>query len=182
MNSQFCGPARPIKPSNPEPFLRAVRAPDFFGPGVETSILGAPTLGRLSQGKSAQVLISADHPHDIVQIADFARAIVTLVEAPDDAFGQAWHVPTAPTKTLREAVTIAADAMGVPAKISVVPSWIAKILAAFVPQIREAMELHYLTDRPYLVNSTKFRERFWSDVEPLEKSIADTARSYDRSS
>jgi hypothetical protein len=42
------------------------------------------------------------------------------------------------------------------------------------------MELHYLVDRPYLVDSTKFRDRFWSDVEPLEKSIAETARTYVR--
>lgn len=156
----------------------AVRAPDFFGQGVETSILGTPTLGRLALGKSAQVLISADHPHDMVHITDFARAIVTLVGAPDDAFGEAWHVPTPPTKTLREAITVAADAMGVPAKVSVVPGWLAKILALFVPQIREAMELHYLTDRPYQVDSTKFKERFWSNVDPLEKSIAETAKTY----
>lgn len=156
----------------------AVRAPDFFGPGVETSILGAPTLGRLAEGKSAQVLISADHPHDMVHISDFARAIVTLVKAPDDAFGEAWHVPTPPTKTLREAITIAAEAMGVPAQISVVPLWLARLMMMVVPEIREAMELHYLTDRPYQVDSTKFRERFWSDVDPLEKSIAETAKTY----
>lgn len=156
----------------------AVRAPDFFGAGVEASVLGAPTLGRLARGKSAQVLISADYPHDIVHITDFARAIVTIVEAPDDAFGQAWHVPTPPTKTLREAITIAANAMGVPAKISVVPSWAAKSLAVFSAPVREAMELHYLFDRPYFVDSTKFRERFWSDVDPLEQSIAETAKSY----
>lgn len=156
----------------------AVRAPDFFGPGVMTSVLGATTLGRLAEGKSALLLISADHPHDIVHISDFARAIVTLAEAPDDAFGQAWHVPTPLTKSLRETLTIAANAMGVPVRISVVPVWLAHILGMFIPQAREAMELHFLFDRPYFVDSTKFRERFWSDVEPLEKSVADTARSY----
>ncbi|MEQ9586450.1 MAG: NAD-dependent epimerase/dehydratase family protein [Parvibaculaceae bacterium] len=156
----------------------AVRAPDFFGPGVLTSVLGAATLGRMAQGKSARILISADHPHDIVHIADFARAIVTLVEAPDDAYGQAWHVPTPPTKTLREILTIAATAMDVPVRISVISSGFAKILGLFMPQVREAVELHYLFDRPYFVDSEKFRERFWSDVEPLERSIADTARSY----
>lgn len=156
----------------------AVRAPDFFGPGVMTSVLGATTLGRLAQGKSAQLLISADYPHDIVHIGDFARALVTLVEAPDDAYGQAWHVPTPPTRTLRETLTIAADAMGVPPKISVISGGMARILGLFMPQVREVMDLHYLFDRPYLVDSTKFRERFWSDVEPLEKSVADTAQTY----
>ena len=75
-------------------------------------------------------------------------------------------------------MSIAADAIGVPLKLAVIPGWLARILAVFVPQIREALELHYLTDRPYLVDSTKFGRRFWSDVDPLEKSIADTARSY----
>jgi nucleoside-diphosphate-sugar epimerase len=156
----------------------AVRAPDFFGPGVSTSVLGAATLGRMAQGKAAQILISADHPHDIVHIADFARAIVTLVEAPDDAYGQAWHVPTPPTKTLRETLTIAAKAMGVPVRVSVISSGFGKILDLFMQQVREAMELHYLFDRPYFVDSRKFREYFWSDVEPLERSVAATARSY----
>lgn len=156
----------------------AVRAPDFFGPGVTTSILGATTLGRMAQGKSAQMLISADHPHDIVHIADFARAIVTLVEAPDDAYGQAWHVPTPPIKTLRETLTIAADAMGVPLRLSVLPAWAARGLGLFMPQLREALEMHFLLDRPYVVDSRKFRSRFWSDVAPLEISVASTARSY----
>jgi hypothetical protein len=70
--------------------------------------------------------------------------------------------------------------MGVPAKISAVPNRAAKALGVFSPQIREAMELQYLIDRPYYVDSTKFRERFWSDVETLEQSIAETAKSYIR--
>lgn len=156
----------------------AVRAPDFYGPGVATSILGATTFGRIARGKSAQVLISADHPHDIVHIRDFSRALITLAEAPDDAYGQAWHVPSPPTKTLREYLQFGADALGQPLKITVLPGWLAKIIGLFNPLVHEAMDLHFLMDRPHLVNSEKFKERFWSDVMPLEESIAETVRSF----
>lgn len=156
----------------------AVRAPDFFGPGVTQSILGTPTIGRLAEGKPAQLLVSADFPHDVVHVADFARAVVTLVEAPDDAYGQAWHVPTPPTKTYREILAIAAAAMDVPLRLSVIPGWAARALGLVMPPVREVMDLHFTIDRPYYVDSSKFRARFWSDVDPLEDSVAATARSY----
>jgi nucleoside-diphosphate-sugar epimerase len=158
----------------------AVRAPDFFGPGVSTSILGDVTFGRLAKGKPAQVLISADYPHNVVHVDDFARAIDTLMSAPDDAFGQAWHVPTPPTKTLREMITLATDALGVAPKVSVIPLWQARLLGAFSPEVREVTEMHFLTDRPYIVDSQKFAARFWSNVSALEVSIAKTARTYAR--
>ena len=44
----------------------------------------------------------ADMPHDIAYVPDYARAVVSLLDAPDDAFGQAWHVPCAPIRTPRE--------------------------------------------------------------------------------
>ncbi|KPP82092.1 MAG: NAD-dependent epimerase-dehydratase [Oceanicaulis sp. HLUCCA04] len=156
----------------------AVRAPDFYGPGVTTSILGAVTLGRLAQRKPAQILASADHLHDVVHVKDFARALVTLAEASDDAFGQAWHVPTPPTLTLRGIIAIAAAALAVPARISVVPVWQARLAGLFLPEVREAAEMHFLTDRAYLVDSSKFRERFWSDNLPLEDSVAEAALSF----
>jgi len=160
----------------------AVRAPDFFGPGVTTSILGSVTLGRLAQRNPAQILASADHLHDVVHVKDFARALVTLAEASDDAFGQAWHVPTPPAMTLREIMTIAAAALGVPARISVVPVWQARLVGLLLPEVREAAEMHFLTDREYLVDSSKFRERFWSDNLPLEESVAEAALSFRQTS
>ncbi len=156
----------------------AVRAPDFFGPGVAKSILGTPLMGRLAAGKPAQVLISADQPHDVVHVADVARAIVSLLEAPDDAYGQAWHVPTPPTRTLREIAAIAAGALGVPARVQVLPRWLARGLGLAMPQLRETVEMHFLFDRPYVVDAGRFAARFWSDVAPLEVSIAETARSF----
>jgi nucleoside-diphosphate-sugar epimerase len=99
----------------------AVRSPDFYGPGVVQSALGVASLQALAEGKTARLLGNADLPHDVAHLHDYARATITLLDAPADAYGQAWHVPTAPTLTLRQHLKIAADALGVPLKLSVVP-------------------------------------------------------------
>ena len=44
----------------------------------------------------------AGHAHDFAFVPDCARAVVSLLDASDDAYGQAWHVPCAPIRTPRE--------------------------------------------------------------------------------
>lgn len=156
----------------------AVRAPDFYGPGAHQSVLGDTTLGNLAKGKAAQFVFPPDHPHDVAHIRDIARAIVTLADAPDDVCGQAWHVPCARTRTLREHVGIAANALGVPPKISVMPQWLLPLAARFVPILGEMREMHFLFDRPYRVDASKFASRFWSDATPLEDGLAETAQAF----
>ena len=40
--------------------------------------------------------MAPDMPHAFAYVPDIARAAVTLLDAPDDAFNQVWHVPCAP--------------------------------------------------------------------------------------
>lgn len=158
--------------------VAAVRAPDFYGPGVVQSVLGTASLQALAEGKTARLFGNADLPHDVAHVSDYARAVITLLDAPDDAYGQAWHVPCAPTLTLRQHLQIAADALGVPLKLSVLPGWLARPLGLFIPFVREAIEMQFLFDRPYIVDASKFRARFWSDVMPFEIGLPATARSF----
>ena len=88
--------------------VAALRAPDFYGPGVGQSSLGDTGFGALAKGKAATVIGSPDRPHDFAYVPDFARAVATLVDAPNDAFGQAWHVPCAPIRTPREIFALGA--------------------------------------------------------------------------
>jgi nucleoside-diphosphate-sugar epimerase len=158
--------------------VAAVRSPDFYGPGVVQSVLGVASLQALAEGKTARLIGSADLPHDVAHVSDYARAVITLHDAPDDAFGQAWHVPTAPTRTLRQHLQIVADALDVPLKLSVVPNWVARPLGLFVPFVREGVEMQFLFDRPYIVDTSKFRARFWSDTVPFETGLAAAALSF----
>jgi nucleoside-diphosphate-sugar epimerase len=156
----------------------AVRAPDFYGPLVSQSLMGAQTLGAMAANRPAVLLESPDHLHDIAHIDDFARAVETLLNAPEDAYGQAWHVPCAPTQTLRALLGLAAQSLGSPLRVRVVPRAAARIASLFVPIIREAEEMRFLLDRPYKVDWSKFGKRFWRDPVPFEHGIPEAALSF----
>jgi len=101
--------------------VAALRCPDFYGPGVPLSHLGSTGFGALAQGKTALLLAPPDTPHDFAYIPDIARAVVTLLDAPDDAYGQVWNMPCAPTRTPREILRLGAEALGVKLKIMAIP-------------------------------------------------------------
>jgi nucleoside-diphosphate-sugar epimerase len=156
----------------------AVRASDFYGPDAPTSVLSTMGVARLLDGKSALAPYPPDNPHDFTYIRDFARAIVTLIDAPDDAYGQAWHVPNASTRSLRELLTLTASLIGVRPRVSVPPPALMPILGLFQPEVRELKEMLFQWDRPYLVDSSKFSRRFWRDPTTFEEGLQATIAFY----
>ena len=158
--------------------VAALRAPDFYGPGVAVSVLGETAFGALARGKTANVIGSPDMKHDFAYVPDIGRAVVALLDAPEEAFGQAWHVPCAPTRSPREILAIGAAALGRRARIRGLPMWALAPLGLFVPALKELVEMRSNWDRPYLVNSSKFAARFWSDATPFEIGARATALSF----
>lgn len=156
----------------------AVRASDFYGPDVGTSVLSTLGVARLLAGRPALAPYPPNHSHDFTYVPDFARAVVTLIDAPDDAYGQAWHVPNAPTRSLRELLTRAAELIGVRARIIVLPPALMPILGLVQTEVRELKEMRFQWDRPYLVDTTKFSRRFWSDPTPFEEGLQATIAFY----
>ena len=71
----------------------------FYSPNVPVSHIGKIALGALTHGKRAQLLAPPDTPHDFAYVPDIARAVVTLLDAPDSAYGQVWNMLCAPTRT-----------------------------------------------------------------------------------
>ena len=109
---------------------------------------------------------------------DFARALVTLTDAPDDAYGQAYHVPNAPTRTLRELLALAARLADVPLRLQVLPPWLQPVLGLFQPMVGELVEMRFQTDRPYHVDATRFEARFGGGATSFEDGLAETIRFY----
>ncbi len=161
--------------------VAALRAPDFYGPGVPWTYLGDTTIGALARGKAASFVGSPDVPHDYAYVPDIARAATTLLDAPDSAFGQAWHMPCAPTRTTRQILQIAADALGAPLRIRSLPAPLLAPMGLFSPFLREVREMRFTWDRPYRVDATKFARTFWSDVTPFETGVRETALSFRKS-
>lgn len=156
----------------------ALRAPDFYGPGVTLSHIGATGLQAVAQGKPAMLLMEPDQPHDFAYVPDIGRAAVSLLDAADDAFGQAWHVPCAPTTTARDVLQIGADALGQKLKMIAIPSWLLQTLGVVSPMMKEYAEMRFTWNRPYHVDSSKFAKRFWGDATLSEVGVRETVMSF----
>jgi nucleoside-diphosphate-sugar epimerase len=159
--------------------VTALRAPDFYGPGVTLSHLGDTGLAAVARGKPAIFLFSPDQPHDYAYVPDIGRAIVTLLDAGDDAFGRAWHMPCAPTRSSRDILKLGAACMGAPLRLWAIPQLALDGLALVVPMLREMREMRFQWDRPYHVDASAWTARFWADVTPFAEGVAATIRSFE---
>jgi nucleoside-diphosphate-sugar epimerase len=156
----------------------AVRASDFYGPDVATSVIASFGVARMLAAQAALIPYSPDRPHDFTYVPDFARALVSLIDAPDDAYGQAWHVPNAPAQTLREVLTLAAQLIGIPPRLSVLPRALTPIIGLVSKEVAETVEMRFQWDQPYLVDSSKFGSRFWADATPFDRGLGETIAYY----
>ncbi|HOZ27087.1 MAG TPA: NAD-dependent epimerase/dehydratase family protein [Hyphomonadaceae bacterium] len=156
----------------------ALRAPDFYGPGVDRSHIGETGLGLVAQGKMALLIPQPDQPHDYAYVPDIARAAVSLLDAPDDVFNQVWHVPCAPTRTSRQILQMGADAIGAKLKFMPISTLMLRMMGVFSPFLRECIEMRFTWNRPYIVDATKFSRRFWSDATPFEVGIPLTVKAF----
>ncbi len=155
----------------------SVRASDFYGPGVTQAALGDPAFGRIVSGKSAQVFGDPDLPHSFTYVPDIARALMSVADA-DDAMGQAWNVPNAPDRTVREILTLFAEKADRPLKVQAMPKWMMSLVALINSDVRELKEMLYQWERPFHVDASKFSDRFWSDATSFEDGLAATAASH----
>ena len=134
------------------------------------SHIGEPGFGALAQGKVAMLIAPPDTPHDFAYVPDIARAVVTLLDAPDDAYNQVWNMPCAPTLTPRQILRLGAEAIGVKARVMAIPLPLLPLFGLFVPFLREVADVGFTWDRPYIVDGAKF-------MRPLSGVCADPVRN-----
>jgi nucleoside-diphosphate-sugar epimerase len=149
------------------------RGSDFFGPHAYESTVGGRVFARAVEGKPAQVLGNPDLPHSVTYIEDFGRALVTLGER-DEALGEVWHIPNAETVTLRSFVQMVFESAGRPARLRAAPRWGIALAALFNPTLRAVKEQTYQSQRPWVVDSTKFERTFDWTATPLRDAVAAT--------
>lgn len=146
------------------------RGSDFFGPHAHVSTVGDRVFGRAIQGKPAQVLGNPDVPHSVTYLEDFARALVTLGDG-EEALGQVWHVPNPAPVSMREFVQLVFEAMGRPPRLRVAPRWGIALAALFNPTLRAVKEQLYQSERPWVVESSKFELAFGWSATPLSEAV-----------
>jgi nucleoside-diphosphate-sugar epimerase len=158
--------------------VAALRCTDFYGPGVDVSHLGASAFGELAKGRSAQLLVPADIPHDFAYVPDIARAAVALLDADDADFGQAWNMPCAPTRSPRELLAMGAASLGIRLRILAVPFFLLRPIGLFYRFAREVADVGFTWDRPYLVDGGKFARRFGFAPTSFEVGVPATVRAF----
>lgn len=153
------------------------RAPDFYGPEAAlTTIYGDRVFYPAIAGKKVSVMGKLDNPHTFTCVGDFARGLVTLGER-DEAFGEAWHLPCAPTVTQRELLGMIFAAAGQKPNVGEAPGLVFKGLGLFVPIMRELAEMLYQWERPYHFNHDKFDKAFGAgQFTPHEEAIRETVK------
>lgn len=156
----------------------ALRASDFYSPGVQASHIGNDVMRAIAAGKPASFVAPLDVAHDFAYVPDIHRAFLSMLDAPDDAFGKAWHVPCAPTETIRAIALRAARAFGKPLKTNVVPLWSLPLLGIFVPFLKEMAEMRFQWDRPHRVGASRFANRFWGDATSFDDGVRATDEAH----
>lgn len=136
------------------------RSADFYGPGVNTSLLIETVYKNMQKGKKPMWLVDAEKIHSFTYVPDAARATALLGNSPD-AFNQVWHLPTSPEHINgRQWVALFARHMNRPANYSVLSKGSIKLLGFFIPVLKESYEMLYQYDRDYFFNSEKFMRRY----------------------
>lgn len=152
------------------------RSADFYGPDNKSSFLTEVVFKNYAKRKAANWFMNADKIHSFTYTPDAAKATAILGNTPD-AFNQVWHLPTSSEKiTGREICQLAAQGMQVPAKLTVMPMWLLKLLGVFIPFLREMPEMMYQYDRDYFFDSSRFEKRFGYQPVTYEEGIKEVIR------
>ncbi len=153
------------------------RAPDFFGAEkIQNSLLMNLIYNNFKKNKSAQWLCNADMPHSMGYTPELAKGTAMLGNT-QDAYGQIWNLPVcAAAPTGREWAALFAAEMQAKNKITVLPSWMLKLLGIFIPVMGEIVEMKYQYDRPYIFDSSKFNQRFAYQPMSNEDAVKDVLR------
>jgi nucleoside-diphosphate-sugar epimerase len=160
--------------------VRAVigRASELYGPGVE-SLLGANLFECALAGNRIFWPGSLDSPLNPTYIDDFARGLVTL-GTHDESLGHVWHIPTDTPITGREFVQLLVAETGTQSSVTALNRTFVKLLALVWPVARQGAELIYQFDKPYVVDSNKYRRAFGAAPTPYVDGIRQTLLWYRR--
>jgi nucleoside-diphosphate-sugar epimerase len=149
------------------------RASDYLGAGAD-SLMTHVVLPGVLNGKKVTVPASLDVPHSFTYTTDVARTVIALA-ADERAWGRAWHVPTAPPVTLREATARACALAGAPApRLAVMPPPMLWLGALFSARAREFREVAYQWRRPFVLDSTETSATFGLAAAPLDEGLRET--------
>src|SRR5215213_9041209 len=137
------------------------RAADFVGPQVpaEQSHL-TRQLPALRKGRRAWVIGDPDAPRTWAYLPDVGATLATL-GTDERALGRAWHVPSNPPRSQRQALGDLAAAMHVPdVPVSGIPWPVVRAVGLAVPTMREIAAMRHQFDQEFVIDATATTNTF----------------------
>ena len=129
-----------------------LRLPDFYGPGVEASLLHGAAVAAV-RGGTADLIGPIDKPHEFVFVPDVGPVVATLVESPA-AYGHVWHLGGAGVTTQRDMVDEMGRQAGHKVKHRVAGKTMLRVLGLFNKLLREMPEMNYLLTEPVILDDS----------------------------
>ena len=151
------------------------RAADFVGPQVPG---GSSHLSRqlpsLWKGRRAWVIGDPDVARSWGYLPDVAATLATL-GTDERALGRAWHVPSAPPRSQRQALTDLAGAMGVPSVPVTGIAWpVLRAVGVVVPMMREVVAVRHQFDQEFVTDATATTATFGLAATPWDEVVRAT--------
>ncbi len=158
----------------------SLRLPDFYGPGVETSIANN-IFDAAVNNKPANLLGPIDTPHEFVYVPDVGPVVADLLSTPQ-AFGTAYNFAGAGHLSFREFTekAFAAAGRGTPS-FRVIQGFPLRVFGLVSRMLRELVEMEYLLKTPVLLDDQKLH-RILPDVQKTsyEDGIKATLAAWQR--
>jgi len=120
-----------------------------------------------------QIIGKKEPLHTYTYVYDFAGGLITLGEQ-DQALGEIWHIPSAPTVTTQQFLDMMYAETGTEENIQVGPKPILTVMSWFNPQMKPALEVFYQFDRPFIVDHSKYEKAFGATPTSHKEAIAQT--------
>ncbi len=148
------------------------RAAHLYGSYLRRFWCGLDPFAAL-EGTPATVYGDLDAPHSYMFVDDFARGLVTLAQS-DASFGRVWHVPAAPSLSVRQLLTILYEAAGQPLRLRH-RSWARLRLGSAVSREQELVRsLLYQFSAPYEVDHSRFIAAYEFTPTPHARALRQT--------
>ncbi len=153
------------------------RSADFYGPSIsQTSVLTETVFKPLAEGGTASWLVDVNKKHSFTYTPDAGRATALLGNT-GSAFGEVWHLPTAPLPpTGKEWIEMIAAELGAKPKYRVAGKFMVKLIGLFQPIMREMVEMLYQYDRDYVFDSSKFDRKFNFKITSYDEGVKEIVR------
>ena len=141
-----------------------LRLPDFYGPGVEASLIHGAANAAVNGG-TADMVGPIDRPHEFVFVPDVGPVVVKLLNTPA-AYGKIWNFAGAGITTQRDLVREMERQVGHSIRLRIAGKTMLRLIGLFKPMVREMVEMHYLLTDPLIMDDTALQQL----IGPIRKT------------